>query len=179
VIKLRIKKVMNLNFIKNQTVFPIILVALVLYLTGCKQQVKPQQETGKDSTRTKAPQNDTLNAKLKIEIINKEFQSSTASDPKDYNVVTYKLTNNTAKNMKEIDADVVISDLSGNVIKKIKINELDVIAAGDSRDYKALYSCNAFSNKDMALKNMELKNIKFESTVLSITYQDGTKETFK
>jgi hypothetical protein len=119
----------------------------------------------------------TANSKLKIEIINKEFQNSSSADPKEYNVVLYKLTNNTSKNMKEIEADVVIYDLSGKEIKKLKISELEVIPANASKEYKALYGYNAFSDKDAALKNTEMKNIKFESNIIKIIYQDGTKET--
>jgi len=123
------------------------------------------------------PKNDSLNSKIGIDIIGKEFQSSSAADPKDYVVIIYKLINNTNKSVRAVEADVIIYDASGNEVKKLKITDNELMDAGAEKQYKALYNYNAFSDKDVALKNVELKNIKFKSNVLKITYQDGTTES--
>jgi hypothetical protein len=49
--------------------------------------------------------------------------------------------------------------------------------AGAEREFKGLYSFNAFSDKDIKLKDTELKDMKFDSKVTTIIYEDGTKET--
>jgi len=164
---------------KHIYVIAFILTCMVTGWYACstkdnKLKNSKDTELSKDSTK---PKNDSLNAKVRIEIISKEFQNSSAADPKDYNIIVYKLTNNSNKNMKEIEADAMIYDLSGNEIKKLKITELEVVPANTSKEYRALYSYNAFSDKDVNLKNTDLKSIKFDSNVLLIMYEDGTKET--
>lgn len=165
---------------KHIFVLAFILTCMVTGWYACSTNKDNKLKNGKDTESSKdstKPKNDSLNSKVKIEIINKEFQNSSTADPKDYNVIVYKLTNNTGKNMKEIEADATIYDLSGNEIKKLKITELEAIPANTSKEYKALYSYNAFSEKDVNLKNTDLNSIRFDSNVLLILYEDGTKET--
>lgn len=167
-----------MNLHKKKPGILVLIVFLMIILNGCKTQDKLQQKEGRDSSGTiKSPQSDSLNAKVKIEIISKEFQTSTAADPKGYIVIIYKLTNNTNKKIKEVEADVIIYDEHKNEIKKVKIIDNELMDAGLEKEYKGLYSFNAFSDKDAGLKNLEFKNMKFESKVLMIVYEDGTKET--
>jgi hypothetical protein len=51
--------------------------------------------------------------------------------------------------------------------------------AGAEKEYKVLYSFNAYSDKDVELKDIDLKSMKFQSKVTMIVYEDGTKETMK
>ena len=149
-------------------------------MPGCAQDSNKKssenKNTGSDSVKSKK---DSIDSKLGIEVLRKEFQSSSDKDPKDYNVIVYKLTNNTSREIKEIEADVMINDASGNEIKKVKITFVDKLPSKSNAEYTALYYCNQFSDPDMRLKSMELKDLKFETSILAITYNDGSKDVRK
>lgn len=152
---------------------------MILGWFACTSDEK-QQDKSKENKDSVLLKNDTLNTKVGIEIINKAFQSGDPADPKDikdYNVVVYKLSNKTPKNIRGIEADVMINNVNGNEVKKVKVYYEGNIPPGETIEYKALYAYNKFSDKDIALKNVDLKDIKYDTAVLIIMYTDGTKET--
>jgi hypothetical protein len=153
----------------SKKVIPVICIFFI-GLAGCGSDKNKPVENKQTGTFQK----DSLDAKVSIEIASKEFQTASASDPKEYVVIVYRLMNNTNKTIKGLDADVQINDESGNEIKKVKIMEAEQMVPGADKQYKALYSYNAFSDKDVKLKSIDLKNIKFDSKVLTIIYEDGT-----
>jgi hypothetical protein len=154
---------------------------MILGWYACTSDEKPEDKSKENKKDSVLPKNDTLNAKIGIEIINKDFQTGDPADPKDikeYNVMVYNLTNNTNKNIRGIEADVMINNkINGNEVKKVKVYYEGNIPAGGTVGYKALYPYNKFSDKDIALKNVDLKDIKYDSSVLIIMYTDGVKET--
>src|SRR5438128_233705 len=97
-----------------------------------------ENKTGSDSLKFKK---DSLDRKIGIEMLRKEFQNADSKDNRDYNVIVYRLTNNTDKNIKEIEADVLLNDASGNEVKKVKITFNDKLPAKGNKEYKALYNC--------------------------------------
>ena len=160
--------------------FKILIIILVFLLfNGCKQETSDNKntvDTTKKSTKTKI---NNLKGKVNIEITGKDFQHGDPKDPadaKDYNVIVYKMTNNTGKEIRQVEADVSINDLASKEIKKVSISYIEGIPVKDSREYKGLYNFNAFNDKDAALKSTDLKNIKYDIDLVSITYRDGTVE---
>lgn len=152
---------------------------IVLVFSGCAQDSDKKtsdKKPGSDSVTTKK---DSIDNKIGIEIVSKEFKPGNDKDTKDYNVVVYKLTNNTAKEIKEIEADVLINDASGSEVKKVKITFVDKLPSKASANYTALYNCNQFADPDMRLKTAEMKDLRFETSVLNIVYNDGTKDVRK
>ncbi len=157
-----------------------IIILLFSGLYGCKSDNTSDNKNSLDTTKAIIkPKSDSLNKKIGIEITGKDFQHGDPKDPtdvKDYNVIIYKLTNNTPKNLRQIDADVTITDLSGNTIKDVKIAFIEGISAGGSKEYRGLYHFNAFNEKDAAFKSQQLKNLMFVTNIMRIEYQDGTTE---
>lgn len=153
---------------------------MLLYFTGCAQdsdkKTVDSKTTGKDSTK---PKPDSIDSRIGIEIVKKDFQSADAKDTKDYNVIVYKLTNKTGKIVKEIAADLTLNDESGNEIRKVKIAFIEPIQPGASKENRALYYCNQFADADMRLKSIDMKNIKYDAYIRSLTYDDGSKEVRK
>ena len=156
-----------------------IMLSMILGLNGCKTEDKNKLAEDKktDTLSNLKTEKDSLDIKVGIDITGKEFQPASASDPKNYVVIIYKLMNNTNKKIKGVEADVMIFDLNGDEIKKLKIFDNELMAAGAEKKYRGLYSFNAFSDKDVKLKDIDLKNMKFESKVMMIIYEDGSKET--
>ncbi len=149
------------------------------YACSSDKSTDTDKKISKDSTKMKK---DSIDSKIGIEITGKEFQNGDPTDPKDtkdHNVIIYKLSNNTGKNIKEIEADVVLNDITGNEIKKVKITFNGVIPKGTSKDYRALYNCNQFSDVDMRLKAIDTKDLRFDSNITMIAYDDGTKDVKK
>ena len=161
-------------------IFALIVCFIVLGFAGCAQdsnkKTTENKKTGSDSVKTKK---DSIDLKVGIEVLRKEFQSGTDKDPKDYNVIVYKLTNNTAKEIREIEADVMINDTSGSEVKKVKITFVDKFPSNANTEYTALYNCNQFADPDMRFKGLELKDLRFETSVITITYKDGSKDVRK
>lgn len=155
----------------------LLLTFIFVTIYGCSSNDKNKSTDNKNDSLKSTTQTDSLDMKIGINIAGKEFQTASASDPKEYVVIIYKLINNTKKRVKVVEADVIIRDAAGNEIKKVKIMDNEPISAGIEKEYKALYNYNAFSDKDVALKNVELKDIKFESDVLTIIYDDGSRDT--
>jgi hypothetical protein len=173
----------NSAYHKHRHLFVLVIIfgCMILgwYACSSDRSTDSDKKTGKDSMKLKK---DSLDSKVGIEITGKEFQNGDPADPKDtrdHNVIVYKLTNNTDKNIKEIEADVVLNDNVGNEIKKVKITFSGMILKGTSKDYRALYYCNQFSDADMRLKTLDIKDLKFDSNVTMIIYEDGTKEVKK
>jgi hypothetical protein len=159
---------------KSCHLFVLIFIIIAL-LSSCADRTSDTNKniTQDSSKNTLKPKNDSLNKKVSIEITGKDFQHGDPKDTndiKDYNVIIYKLTNNTDNSLRQVEADVVINDLSGNEVKKVKINYIEGIPAHSGKEYRALYNFNAFNEKDAALKSMDLKSIKFDSNILNIGY---------
>ena len=55
--------------------------------------------------------------------------------------------------------------------------QIEGIPAKGSKEYKGLYNFNAFNEKDVLLKTVDMKNLKFNISVVRIGYRDGTNET--
>ena len=175
------KKILSL-YQRFRHIFVLAFIAICMFAGwyACTSDNAPDKNKTQDTTKkTIKPKNDSLNKKVGIEISGKDFQHGDPKDPKDtkdYNLIVYKLTNNTDKNIRQVEADIVISDLSGNEVKKVKIAYIEGIPANGSKEYRALYNYNAFNEKDAAMKSMDIKSIKFDSNVLRIEYHDGTVE---
>jgi hypothetical protein len=176
-------KKINLEYNKYKHLFVLVFIfgCMILgwYACSSDRSTDSDKKNSKDSTKLKK---DSLDSKVGIEITGKEFQTGDPADPKDtrdHNVIVYKLTNNTDKNIKEIEADVVLNDNTGNEVKKVKITFSGLIPKGTGKEYKASYNCNQFSDVDIRLKTLDIKDLKFDSIVTMITYEDGTKEVKK
>ena len=179
-------KKINHFFLKAQS---LVLLAFFFsslsYWVGCKPETNPDinKKITQDSITSKVkPKNEILNQKATVEITNKEIQNGDPKDPKDIKdhlLVTYKLTNNTDKNIKQLDADIILNDLAGNELKKLKISYIEGIPAMGYKEYKGLHNFNVFNEKDALLKSLDLKSIKYDVNITGITYQDGTTEPVK
>src|SRR5437867_2839267 len=83
-------------------------ISLISGLTGCKPETNPDinKKITQDSITSKVkPKNEILNQKVTVEITGKDIQNGDPKDPKDIKdhlLVTYKLTNNTDKNIKQL-----------------------------------------------------------------------------
>ena len=160
-------------------ILALVIFSFLLGFGGCAQNTDKKttdKTSGSDTVKIKK---DSIDNKVGIEILRKEFKTGDDKDSKDYNVFVYKLTNNTAKEIKEIEADVMLTDAAGNEIKKVKIAFVDKIPSKVAANYTALYYCNQFADPDMRLKATELKDLKYETSVVNIVYNDGTKDVKK
>lgn len=132
------------------------------------------EDTEKPKIEEKKPQvvND-LTKKVTLEITKKGFIEGDFSD---YNTFTLKLTNNTDKDIEGIKGFIVMNDLFGDQITGITLTYDKGILAGESKLYNASVDYNQFMDKDIKLKQTPLEKIKYEWSVQSIIYTDGSQE---
>jgi len=160
----------------------ILTSSFIVILTGlnaCKSDNDNQSVT-KDSTKTGKIKNEDINKRVTIEITGKELQHGDPkipSDTRDYIALTCKITNNASKEIKQVEADMMINDLAGNELKKVTISYLGSIPVKGNIEYRGLYSYNAFNEKEVMLKSVDAKSIKIDVNIVRIGYRDGTFET--
>lgn len=168
-------------FLSFKSFIPVSLSILIIAgMNGCKPGSDSNTDLKKDSTKTGSIRNEDINKRITIEIKSKDFQHGdpkVPSDDKDYQVINYGLTNNTNKNIKQVEADILINDLAGNLIKKVSFSFVNGVPANGKVEYKCLYNFNAFNEKEVMLKSVDVKSLKIDVSVVRIGYSDGTVET--
>ena len=158
-------------------ILTLLFICTISGLYGCNSNNDSNNNKTQDSSKTVKPKNDVLNEKVTIEVKNKASQHGDPKDPKDardYNAITYKLTNNTDKDIRQVEADVMIEDLAGDEIKPVSISYIEGIPAKGNIEYKGLYNYNAFNEKDVLLFSTDIKSLKFNSNIVRIGYRDGS-----
>jgi len=129
--------------------------------------------TKKDEAEQKEVSND-LNKKIGFEITKKTFVNRDYVAEQNF---TFKITNNTDKDITGIQGTVVMNDLFDNNIKSTMLTYDEGIKAGESKLYTATMDYNQFMESDIKLKGTELEKLKYEFDVDTIIYTDGTKES--
>jgi hypothetical protein len=90
-----------------------------------------------------------------------------------------ELKNSSIKDIRALKAELVITDLFGDLVMRISFKFEEVIKAGSVITYNTGIELNQFRDAHMRLKNIEMLNIKSYIEPLMILYVDGTSENFK
>jgi hypothetical protein len=116
-----------------------------------------------------------LTKKVGLEITNKGFSEGNFTD---YNTFTFKLTNTTDKDIEGVKGLIVMRDLFGDQITGVTFSYDKGIKVGESKLYNATVDYNQFMEKDIKLRQTPLEKMKYEWSVNTIVYTDGTQESF-
>lgn len=131
----------------------------------------PQKTEDADSGNEKTKQ---LQEKVGLEITKKTFFKG---DFKDQIQMDLKFTNKTDKNIKGVQGVVTFYGIFDNEITSSKISYDQGISVGQSKIWKSGMDYNRFIDRDVKLKDTELKDLRYEWKVNMIVYENGDKES--
>ena len=94
----------------------------------------------------------------------------------DVDNMTFKLVfqNKSAKDIKGFKGGLVVRDMFGAVVKKLAVEEEEVLAAGKSKRTESAYHYNQFMNEDAKIVQAKFADLKFEWEPGIILFTDGT-----
>lgn len=143
-------------------------------------QKQEQERAAQLAAEEKAKREVTLRsmlASLTVGIVSKSFQAANFENGtyQDAITMTFAFKNTSSKDIRAFKGVVVYKTLMGDLITQMNLERDQVISAGHSATWDAQTDYNQFMDKDVKLRNTDLKNLKIEWQPQSILFTDGTK----
>ncbi|WP_299180714.1 hypothetical protein [uncultured Aquimarina sp.] len=108
---------------------------------------------------------------VKVQCVQKGYQEYDYEE-----FITYKflIENKSNKDIRAIKGNIVFTNLFGDEINTLSFVYDDPIQSGRKINYNATTDYNQFIEKDRALKNKDLKDLKIIWEPLKVIFYDGT-----
>lgn len=145
------------------------------------QEMKSEKETTKATTiaTTTAPK--IKECPAKVELTNKAIQYQDSSNWVfyDYVLFTFKIYNDSDKDIRGISGVATFNDMFGKEIIKVNCDLTQGVSANSTATDKSMsLEVNEFKDEHMKLRNTSYEDIQFEYKIKKIVYADGTSEEF-
>lgn len=169
-------------------IIALIITALTMFLTGFisglgkSQKVAsyPSSLTSGAADQVNTKENPAASKPVKAELISAVLVDKGFSEERFQKSNTFKISfeNKTGRQVRAFEGIVVLSDLLGNVITRVRLSESEPDWSGDKILWSGSIDYNQFISKDQELKNASMDSLKMQFEIKKILYVDGELQEF-
>lgn len=169
-------------------IIALIITALTMFLTGFmsglgkgqKVASYPSSLTSGAADQVNTKENPAASKPVKAELISAVLVDKGFSEERFQKSNTFKISfeNKTGRQVRAFEGIVVLSDLLGNVITRVRLSESEPDWSGDKILWSGSIDYNQFISKDQELKNASMDSLKMQFEIKKILYVDGELQEF-
>lgn len=169
-------------------IIALIITALTMFLTGFISGLGKSQKVVSYPSSLTSGAADQVNTKgnplasksVKAELISAVLVDKGFSEGSFQKSNTLKISfeNKTGRQVRAFEGIVVLSDLLGNVITRVRLSESEPDWKGGKLLWSGSIDYNQFMSKDQELKNASMDSLKMQFEIKKILYVDGELQEF-